>query len=92
MVLLLLVARHHNLMLACPKDAFVTSALKKSPPWNTLALVTTAERDAIDVRTAMNLKSFVEFSLGWSKVAPVCSIEIRVHLRLPRMLTLTSLG
>ena len=54
-------ARYHNLMLACPKDAFVTSALKKNPPWHTLAVVTSAESAAIEVRTAMNLASFVEF-------------------------------
>ena len=42
----------------CSKDNYITDALKATPPWCTLALVTKREREALGVRTALDLVAF----------------------------------
>ena len=42
----------------CSKDNYITDALKATPPWCTLALVTKREREALGVRTALDFVSF----------------------------------
>ena len=46
---------------ACSKDVFVTAALKPKPPLSVIALVTTSEKERLEVRTAFDLGSFVSF-------------------------------
>ena len=46
---------------ACSKGAFVTAAAKTKPPLDTIALVTTREKERLQVRTAFDLASFLDF-------------------------------
>ena len=46
---------------ACTRIAFVNSAIKQPPPLSVLALVTRAEKEDLDIRSAMDLNCLLTF-------------------------------